>query len=526
MTVSSLTVIAGKPARPAALSGGLDSYTAGAIARADGFDAARADRALRADARARGRGRARRRACAGRRASRRARSSICGHRRVGADRCRAVPKDRPLDADDIPSTYVPARNTIFLSLALAWAETLDADATSSSGSTRSTIRAIRTAGPSTSQAFERLASLATRAGVEGGRFRIHTPLIELSKAEIIRRGVGLGSRLRPDAQLLRPAARRPAVRSLRQLPCCVRRASRKRALADPLSPEPYADSAPRALSHDAACTTPIPLDWSSPAACRASSPRAIAGTSCSTRPRSTRRRGGQPYDTGTLGYANVVDVFEEDDGRVVHVVDRELPSRSGCRRACRWTPAPTDHRSSTRGSTCCRRRSSACTESRTVSFHLGSVASTIDLAREVTPVRSRRPRTRRTASCGRTGRSPSGSCQPRKPPRSRCGRSRCASGELRLIDIADFDLSACGGTARGADRRDWPHRRARLGALQGRLAARVRVRRPRAGDAARTARGDDVRRRACCRCCPNELAGRRSRSCSARAAICVVRCGR
>ena len=103
----------------------------------------------------------------------------------------AVPHDRDLDAGDIPSTYVPARNTIFLSLALGWAEVLGArdivigvNALDYSGYPDCRPEFIR--------AFERLADLATRAGVEGGRFRVHTPLLALGKADIIRRGLELG----------------------------------------------------------------------------------------------------------------------------------------------------------------------------------------------------------------------------------------------------------------------------------------------------------------------------------------------
>ena len=104
-----------------------------------------------------------------------------------------VPKDRSpgeLGAG-IPSTYVPARNTIFLSFALAHAEVL--------GSTDIFIgvNAVDYSGypdcrPEYIQAFERMATLATRAGVEGAPMKIHTPLLHLSKAEIIRLGMELG----------------------------------------------------------------------------------------------------------------------------------------------------------------------------------------------------------------------------------------------------------------------------------------------------------------------------------------------
>jgi 7-cyano-7-deazaguanine synthase len=103
----------------------------------------------------------------------------------------AVPKDRALDEAGIPSTYVPARNTIFLSLALGWAETLGA-ADIVIGVNALDYSGYPDCRPEFVAAFERVANLATRAGVEGARFRIHTPLITMTKAEIIRRGLALG----------------------------------------------------------------------------------------------------------------------------------------------------------------------------------------------------------------------------------------------------------------------------------------------------------------------------------------------
>jgi 7-cyano-7-deazaguanine synthase len=93
--------------------------------------------------------------------------------------------------EGIPVTYVPARNTVFLSLALGWAEVLGAHDIFIG------VNAVDYSGypdcrPQFIEAFERLANLATKAGVEGKPFHIHTPLIELSKAEIIRRGNELG----------------------------------------------------------------------------------------------------------------------------------------------------------------------------------------------------------------------------------------------------------------------------------------------------------------------------------------------
>lgn len=104
-----------------------------------------------------------------------------------------LPRDRsPEDmAHGIPITYVPGRNTIFLSFAMAWAEVLGADDIFIG------VNAIDYSGypdcrPAYIEAFERMARLATRAGVEGRQLRIHTPLIQLTKAEIIRRGLELG----------------------------------------------------------------------------------------------------------------------------------------------------------------------------------------------------------------------------------------------------------------------------------------------------------------------------------------------
>jgi 7-cyano-7-deazaguanine synthase len=105
-----------------------------------------------------------------------------------------VPKDRGLEeiSKDIPITYVPARNTIFLSLALAWAEVLG------SGDIFIGVNALDYSGypdcrPEFIQSFEQTANLGTRAGVEGNKFKIHTPLINLNKAQIIKKGMELGS---------------------------------------------------------------------------------------------------------------------------------------------------------------------------------------------------------------------------------------------------------------------------------------------------------------------------------------------
>jgi 7-cyano-7-deazaguanine synthase len=172
------------------LSGGLDSYTAGAMAREAGFEiyaltvkygqrhgqeilaARRVAEALGAKA----------------------------HRELAVDLAALggsallgdgeVPKTGP-DPNVIPSTYVPARNTVMLSLALAWAEVLEAYDIFIG------VNALDYSGypdcrPEFIAAFERTAALATRAGIEGGHFRVQAPLIAMTKAEIITRGLSLG----------------------------------------------------------------------------------------------------------------------------------------------------------------------------------------------------------------------------------------------------------------------------------------------------------------------------------------------
>ena len=106
----------------------------------------------------------------------------------------AVPKDTPIEqiGGRIPSTYVPARNTIFLAFALGWAEVLGAYDIFL-GANALDYSGYPDCRPEFIQAFQTMANLATRAGVEGGRrLTIHTPLIALSKREIIERGLALG----------------------------------------------------------------------------------------------------------------------------------------------------------------------------------------------------------------------------------------------------------------------------------------------------------------------------------------------
>jgi 7-cyano-7-deazaguanine synthase len=173
------------------LSGGLDSYTAGGMARREGYELhaltvrygqvhAAEINAARAVAR---------------------NLQVARHVEVDVDLAAfggsalvgdgEIPKDRELDAADIPVTYVPARNTIFLSLALGWAEVVGA------GAIIIGVNALDYSGypdcrPEYLAAFEKVAALATKAGVEGRPPKIVAPLLHLSKAGIIREGLALG----------------------------------------------------------------------------------------------------------------------------------------------------------------------------------------------------------------------------------------------------------------------------------------------------------------------------------------------
>jgi 7-cyano-7-deazaguanine synthase len=214
------------------LSGGLDSYTAAAIAKVEGFTLCaltvqygqrhvREVEAARTIARALG--------------VERHLELPVDLRAIGGSALTsdtAVPRDRDVRSTEIPQTYVPARNTIFLALALGWAEVLDArdifigvNALDYSGYPDCRPEFIR--------AFESLAALGTRAGVEGARFRVHTPLIALSKAGIISRGLDLGLDYGLTLSCYDP---RPNGRPCGRCDSCLLRAKgfREAGVADPL----------------------------------------------------------------------------------------------------------------------------------------------------------------------------------------------------------------------------------------------------------------------------------------------------
>ena len=172
------------------LSGGLDSYTAAAILKHDGYRlfalsvryGQRHVRELES---------ARRVATA---------LGVERHLELSVDLSRIggsaltsdidVPKDRAID-DQIPVTYVPARNTVLLSLALAWAEALDVTDIGI-GANALDYSGYPDCRPEYMRAFEAMANLATKAGVHGARFRIHAPLMQMGKAQIVQRGLSLG----------------------------------------------------------------------------------------------------------------------------------------------------------------------------------------------------------------------------------------------------------------------------------------------------------------------------------------------
>jgi 7-cyano-7-deazaguanine synthase len=172
------------------LSGGLDSYTAAAIARGQGY-------ALYALTVRYGQVHAREVEAARRVASA---LGVIRHLELEVDLAAVggsaltgtggVPKDRPLDTGEVPPTYVPARNTVLLALALAWAEVVGAQAIVLG------VNAVDYSGypdcrPDYLEAFERVARLGTKAGIEGRELHVLAPLAQLSKAEIIGRGLAL-----------------------------------------------------------------------------------------------------------------------------------------------------------------------------------------------------------------------------------------------------------------------------------------------------------------------------------------------
>ena len=423
------------------LSGGLDSYTAAAVSKRDGFE-------LFALTVRYGQRHAEEIA-----ASRRVAAAVgvSQHLELDVDLSRLggsaltadidVPKDQPIDVGTIPVTYVPARNTVFLSLALGWAEVLGAHDLVIG------VNALDYSGypdcrPEFIRAFETLANLATKS--RGGRR-------DLARARTTARPVEgryraarhlARPRLQPHAQLLRPRSAGALVRTLRQLPAPRGRLSRgRRARSARLTPRDnlrrfamtdrlyYADAYRRTFS--AAVT-----------ACAPTGDRfAVTLDATAFYPTS----GGQPHDIGVLGGRAVTDVVVDDDGRLVHVVDGPLDIGAQVQGDIDWTRR-FDHMQQHTGQHVLSAAFERVCQARTESFHLGAATATIDLHRVVTPADIA------AAEAVANGvvwedrevhvRFVSAEEAASLPLRKESGRT----GTLRLIDVTDFDLSACGGT--------------------------------------------------------------------------------
>ena len=203
------------------LSGGLDSYTTAAIARQQGYGLhaltvrygqrhAVEVEAARAVARSLG---------VARHVEIDVDLSTFGGSSLTSDL--PVPKDRAIDQDEIPSTYVPARNTVFLALALGWAEVLDAHDIFIGVNARD-YSGYPDCRPAFIAAFEALAAVATAAGVGGARYKVHAPLITMTKAEIITAGLALGLDYGLTHSCYDPA---PDGRACRRCDSCVLRAA-------------------------------------------------------------------------------------------------------------------------------------------------------------------------------------------------------------------------------------------------------------------------------------------------------------
>ena len=205
------------------LSGGLDSYTAGAMMRAEGYELfaltvrygqvhAREIEAAREVAKALG---------------------VARHVELDVDLAAfggsallgdgEVPKNRPLENDqEIPVTYVPARNTILLSMALGWAEVVGAERHRDRRERAGLLRVSRL--PSrVPRSVRTPGALATRVGVEGQSHSRLAPLVRLSKADIIRQGLALGLDYGLTHSCYDPATRRRAVRRAATAAACARR---------------------------------------------------------------------------------------------------------------------------------------------------------------------------------------------------------------------------------------------------------------------------------------------------------------
>ena len=321
---------------------------------------------------------------------------------------------------------------MFLALALGWAEVLGARDIFIGVNARD-YSGYPDCRPAFIAAFEALASVATAAGVGGTRYVVHTPLIQMTKAQIITTGLAPRPRLRVDAQLLRPAAGRPALPPLRQLRAAggrIRGGRRRGPLARTMTERLYYLDA-ETLEFDARVTETV----------NAGGQPGVVLDRTAFYPTS----GGQPFDTGRLGDARVLDVVDEGE-RIVHVLS--TAARAGRlvhgvdRRGAAARPHAAAHRAAhplggLRSAVRATRPSAFTWERRRARSTWPGPLSAADVERAVDEanrvVWEDRPVVVRFASADE----------------ARAAGLRKESqreGELRLVEVADFDLSACGGT--------------------------------------------------------------------------------
>jgi alanyl-tRNA synthetase len=155
--------------------------------------------------------------------------------------------------------------------------------------------------------------------------------------------------------------------------------------------------------------------------------------------------GGQPFDVGTIGDANVLDVFEQDDGTIGHLVDREIETNSRVRGQVDWSRR-FDHMQQHTGQHLLSAAFDREAGARTVSFHLGTSASTIDLDKELTAEQIIRVEDAANAIVWEDREICVSFATAHEAAKLPLRKEPAREGELRIVDIKDYDLSACGGT--------------------------------------------------------------------------------
>ena len=268
-------------------------------------------------------------------------------------------------------------------------------------------------------AFEHLATLATARGVHGERFRVHAPLQMMTKADIIRRGIGLGLDYSITHSCYDPGPQERAA------------GATAASFAPPASPKPASPIPPclrrRSLQAKAGAEMTERIYYTEPA-CRSFEAVVTAvteheGASAIVLDRTAfyPTSGGQPFDTGRLNTTDVLDTV--DDGqRVLHVVRGSLSVGDTVHGEIDW-PRRFDHMQQHTGQHVLSAAFDRVLDNRTMSFHMGGEFSTIDLAREVSPADVERCVDEANRVCGRTVRSRSGLPHPKRLPACLCARS-------------------------------------------------------------------------------------------------------